>query len=643
MARELTIKITAEGSQATRELGKVEQSIQGVTDQTAKAEEATKRVGAAIAAAFTALKLNEAVQQSLQLTSQINDLSERLGIGAEAVQRLKFAFEQSGSSIEVAATAIGRMSDVLGGDGAGDALAKFGLKLEDIAGLSMDQVFVAISEAARKMEDPFKQADALTTMFGRTSLQMLPAIKAGIKEVGEQAPIMSADVVKAGDEAGDKIAKMHQQMDNLKAQALLPLVEGFTKFPESVQMAAAGIFTFLPSIEQLLLAILAVGGPGKALALLTGAITTAGTTLVTWAGAIGTFLTGAGAALVTFFTTTLPAAFTATIAFLGPQGLIAIAILALVAIWLKWGDDITRIVKRVYEAIKEWLVDKFNAVVDAVGKKVKQVTDFFGDMYDKVVGNSFVPDMIDEIGQHFGRLDSVMTNPTKAATDFITDCFGGMTASVDSMLDDWIGGLGGKFGGIGDLVSGALGNVLGGLTGSLGGLITGGIGAAVNHFRGGEEALVVNPKRDAFLLQFGPPGTGPESGFQKLAELMHSYGRKDLFDILISRNKYDEFQNAEHLIIDLLGRHGFEGIRAFHRGGLVPGMGDMPALLQGGEGVLSRRGMSALDKLNEGASPDGWATVAQEVSALRRDLGGLDRKIGWAMRDAVGKLRPRMA
>ena len=60
------------------------------------------------------------------------------------------------------------------------------------------------------------------------------------------------------------------------------------------------------------------------------------------------------------------------------------------------------------------------------------------------------------------------------------------------------------------------------------GAATAGIGAGVaalywaisskGLFRGGEEALVVNPARDRYIQFWGPPGTGPGSGFQTLAE-----------------------------------------------------------------------------------------------------------------------------
>jgi hypothetical protein len=279
MARDLTIKITADGAQAKTELAGVEKGIAGVTNASAKADaqvqkqfdhqaEAAKKIGAALGAIFSIQKITAAVDQVSAATSRIADAASRMSISAEAVQKLGFAAKQSGSSIEAIAVAMGRMSDALGSADADAKLAKLGLSLEHIKGLSPDQTFLAIAEAARKMEDPLKQADALTDLWGRGALELLPAVKAGFVEVGDQAPLMSNAVVEAGDRAGDALQKMRDRMDALKAQALVPLMGAFTQLPEAVQIGAAGILGFLPSLEALALSIMAAGGPVAALGFL---------------------------------------------------------------------------------------------------------------------------------------------------------------------------------------------------------------------------------------------------------------------------------------------------------------------------------------------------------------------------------------
>jgi hypothetical protein len=482
VARELTILVKADGSQAKSEFAAVEKGITGITNASAKADtqvqkqvdhqaESARKIGAALGSIFSIQKISAAVDQVSASTSRIADAAARIGITAEAVQKLGFAASQGGSSIEAVAVAMGRMSDMLGTEGAADKLAKIGLTLEDIKGLTPDQTFLAMAEAIRGMEDPIKQADAATDVFGRGALELMPAIKAGFVEVGDQAPLMSNAVVASGDASGDALQRMRGQMDALKAKALVPLMEAFTALPESVQIGVAGILSFMPSLEGLALAIMAAGGPTAALGLLKGA-----------AVAVGTFfsatLPGLFAGAITFFTTTLPAAIGTVLTFLGPQGLIALAVLAVVAIWYFFGDEIAAVVKKVYGVVKEWLIDKLGALwgtiktataavvgyfgdlytkavdfakrmyegikawlVDKIGAvfaslkgKIDAVTGYFKGMYDAVVGNSYVPDMVRGIATEFGKLDRVMVNPTIAATGRVESGFRSMADKVRNLV-----------------------------------------------------------------------------------------------------------------------------------------------------------------------------------------------------------------
>lgn len=316
----------------------------------------------------------------------------------------------------------------------------------------------------------------------------------------------------------------------------------------------------------------------------------------------------------------------------GPIGAVAIA-------FKNW-DKIAALVKAVYDAIKTWMVDKFNAVVDSIKKKVDQVTGFFKDMYDKVVGHSYVPDLIEGIGREFGMLNDKMVRPTEQATrtagqyfkDFATNAvqtigkaFGNMLTGATSFKDGFIGIWKGLKGLLGDVLGDILTNVIGGFvkqgTEMLGGLSFSGGGTGVsgggggefggqqipsfdllkvgvdlakkgitaisNHLKGGEEGMFVNPRRDAFMLQFGAPGFGENSGFYALANLLNSFGRGDLFDVLRGADKVDTFETAEQIIADLLGKNGLQ-VRTFETGGMVPGSGSVPAILHGGERVLNR-------------------------------------------------------
>lgn len=76
---------------------------------------------------------------------------------------------------------------------------------------------------------------------------------------------------------------------------------------------------------------------------------------------------------------------------------------------------ITGAVSRVYNAIKTWLVDRFTSLASLVLSPIRAIEGGFAWLYDRVVGNSWVPDMVDGIAAHIGRLDQEMAEPARRA------------------------------------------------------------------------------------------------------------------------------------------------------------------------------------------------------------------------------------
>lgn len=143
-------------------------------------------------------------------------------------------------------------------------------------------------------------------------------------------------------------------------------------------------------------------------------------------------------------------------------------------------------VRRTYEGVKEWLLDRFEAVVRGIGEKVARVTGFFKDMWDAVVGNSWVPDMVIAIADWMGpRLKAAMVDPAQAAISQTTDAFEDMSRTVDGQMEslfqslsnkDWKGALGSIFEMMGNAGGGmgAWGRIGSAVLGALPGFKTGG-------------------------------------------------------------------------------------------------------------------------------------------------------------------------
>jgi hypothetical protein len=128
---------------------------------------------------------------------------------------------------------------------------------------------------------------------------------------------------------------------------------------------------------------------------------------------------------------TLPA----LLPYLIPLAAIAAAVGVAYLAWKNW-DKIKAIVSAVYTAVKSYLVDKFNAVVASVKQKIDAVIGFFHNLWDKVVGHSYVPDTVDAIGEHFGRLGAVMVEPANKATKATAASFAKLKGDVSGLMDE---------------------------------------------------------------------------------------------------------------------------------------------------------------------------------------------------------------
>ncbi|WP_181008618.1 hypothetical protein, partial [Sphingomonas montanisoli] len=141
----------------------------------------------------------------------------------------------------------------------------------------------------------------------------------------------------------------------------------------------------------------------------------------------------------------------------GPLTLVALAVSAVYLAWQNW-DKIVAIVRTVYTAAKTWLVDKMNVVFEAVRAKVKSVGDAFYELWDRVVGHSYVPDLVDGVSAEFNRLRDVMTRPAEAETERTGQAFLGLAQNVEGSMNSIIR----------SVKSGDVSGILGGLSGLLG-------------------------------------------------------------------------------------------------------------------------------------------------------------------------------
>lgn len=296
-------------------------------------------------------------------------------------------------------------------------------------------------------------------------------------------------------------------------QALLPIVhrviEALQGFLPYVQKVVDWFTQLSPTTQTVIVAI------GGLVAALGPALVVIGT-LAMSVGAALPVLTAVGGAIVAFVT--------------GPIGLMVAAVAGLAFVWIRWGDDITRVVsetwaavktwlwdrlgpviepiggllqsvggmfaalrdlvvavmgvalahiatfvtgavgwlrdrlspvidpvlallrsiatvtgwvateaiacaRQLYEGVKNWLLDRFTSIIDGIKGKVDAVAGFFRDLKDKVVGHSYIPDMVTMIGAEMARLPAVLVTPAQVATTAVATAVSGMADRIVTSFD----------------------------------------------------------------------------------------------------------------------------------------------------------------------------------------------------------------
>lgn len=88
-----------------------------------------------------------------------------------------------------------------------------------------------------------------------------------------------------------------------------------------------------------------------------------------------------------------------------------------------------------YVGVKTYLQDKLGSVFAWVEDKIHSVENSFAWLYDRVVGNSWIPDMVIEVGQNMAKLQTLMVDPATKATQKTDQVFRELARNVSDVMD----------------------------------------------------------------------------------------------------------------------------------------------------------------------------------------------------------------
>jgi hypothetical protein len=180
------------------------------------------------------------VKGAIDAGGAIFDMSQKLKISTEALGALRFAAEQLGGTAGSVDTALAKMNVTLGNaisgsKAANDAFLMLGLQANVLAGIPVEQQFLAIVDAINRLPTAAEKASAAQKIFGRGAKELTALISAGtdkIVEFGEEAQRMGALVSneqsKALDDAADSMAAFSAQWQAMTQQLVATFAPAIT-------------------------------------------------------------------------------------------------------------------------------------------------------------------------------------------------------------------------------------------------------------------------------------------------------------------------------------------------------------------------------------------------------------------------------
>lgn len=189
------------------------------------------------------LAIGKVATDFLELTGHLNDMAARTEVSTTELQRLSYAGDTVGVTLDDIIGGIGKMQANLGGenDGAIAALTKLGLSFDDLKGLDPGQQFEEIAAKLAAIQDPSERARLAMDLFGRGGVQLLPLLRQNLKDVGDEAErvgaVLSQDVIDAGDQLGDLYAKLKASSRSFVAEGLRPLLDTIKQMNDPGELA----------------------------------------------------------------------------------------------------------------------------------------------------------------------------------------------------------------------------------------------------------------------------------------------------------------------------------------------------------------------------------------------------------------------
>lgn len=376
-------------------------------------------------------------KRSIDAADNLNDLSQRTGVGVENLSKFGAAAADSGSSIEEVSKAMGRLSKGIADPASktNEALKSIGISSTDAQGKirGVDQIMLDLADRFSKMPDGAQKTALAMELFGKSGMNLIPMLNQGRDALGQYSATIDTQMAQAADKFNDALNAIARSVAGPFNQAITALLPFITQ----LALGIAGLaqwFSGLPAPLQNIVTI--IGGLTAAFIVLAPAITA----LISVLTLVGPLFTGIAAALVSIpaliagwagAIAPLMAALTSLgpllMSVLGPVGWVALLVAAGVALFT--------------------FRDQIGQVFQAIGQVLQQAAAGFKIVFIDPVANALKV-MVDGIKSLFSGLAQALAAPFTAVANMIKGVVNGIIGGIER-------GINGAISALNNLIAGA--------------------------------------------------------------------------------------------------------------------------------------------------------------------------------------------
>lgn len=202
----------------------------------------TAIAAAAAAAAAAAVALTKSLVDGISATAEYGDnidkMSQKLGLSAEAYQEWDFIAQHSGTSVDGLQSSMKKLAEaaVDGSDASVEAFNALGLTIEEARSMSQEDLFSAVITGLQGMEEGTERTAIAADLLGRSATELGPLLNTSAEATGamrQQAhdlgAVMSNESVAASAAFQDSLQNLTTAFEGLKRGALsefLPIITG---------------------------------------------------------------------------------------------------------------------------------------------------------------------------------------------------------------------------------------------------------------------------------------------------------------------------------------------------------------------------------------------------------------------------------